>query len=161
MSIISNSFDFQFAGYWNIDSQENKLQLYDYWTPKNIPLHGFRAGQQHNYYAKGECLPGHAWETKSILYIDDLDSTSNFTRKNIAKMNGLKIALVVPIYINDNFYGILEFFCRHRITFNPIEIEVFNGIINRIGLSIFIKRTNEELCKLKQFKDQPILKKTS
>lgn len=59
---------------------------------------------------KGEGLIGRVWETLTPMWVEDLQNSDIFGRRNVIPKKTLRSAVAVPIKSGDSLFAVLEFF---------------------------------------------------
>ncbi|MGZ5244323.1 MAG: sensor histidine kinase [Bacteroidia bacterium] len=95
--------------------------------------------------AKGEGLPGMAWERKNAVWIKDLSELEVFPRRAIAEDYGLKTAMAIPIPLNDEVIAILAFYLTEQSDEQKEFIKLVTAIAGQVGVLVKQKQTEEML----------------
>jgi len=94
-------------------------------------------------FGKGIGLPGVVWEQCAPVWTPLSDRDYRFPRSQLAAAAGFNSAIGMPIQINDEFFGVIEFFSSSTIPEEPEIIQMFEAIGSEIGQ--FIQRHRIEL----------------
>lgn len=108
------------TGIWNDNLSEN------YFPFKNI--------SDHIFFRNGEGFPGKAMKTRNASWINiqDLSNPRLYLRSEVTSELGLNTGIWVPVIMENEVIGILEFFKKEKAEFDQ---EVLDCIIN-IGLEL-------------------------
>ncbi len=154
LGIIGQSFDVQFAAFWDIDTQEQKLRLSEYWHPQVSAPKEFIKTSKQLLLECGECFPGRVWKARTPVLVNDIAAEQEFSRSSVAQINGLHGAIAMPIIIDKHFLGVMEFFSKYKMVFSKADIEEFNGFATRIGQVFIKKKAEDELRHVRQYIEQ-------
>lgn len=138
MQVMCEMLQLQYAGFWKIDDQNNKLRCITTWTVPSKKIIEFAEYSKKTSFSSGSILPGKVWETKQILFIENLIKEPHLHRLEEAKKIGLKSAFAIPILFEGEVRGILEFFTDHLFSMENALMLMLNDIVNMMG--IFIQR---------------------
>jgi PAS domain S-box-containing protein len=130
--------------FWTL--HENKLIYSACWQSINLISKEFRNLTQNTSFKNGNGLPGRVWETGKPAWIPNIIEDNNFPRSTAALKVGIQSAFAYPIFFNNEFLGVLEFFSQHSNEPNVSFIKMFEVSSKQIGQFIIRKRS-EELVK--------------
>ena len=127
---------------WISDADNTELKLFA----------NFTSGKELRYpdglaetLGKSGSLPGKAFEKRSSVFIDDLQHSKDYVRRNFAQANNLVSALAVPIVLKNEVISVLIFYDEsiksNKITFT----ELGENILAQLAVNIQRKKTEEEL----------------
>jgi PAS domain S-box-containing protein len=96
-------------------------------------------------FAKGEGLPGVVWESEEMHIWNNIETKSTFIRQESAQNSGLKAAVGIPLFHNENFVGSLLLGSDHLIESSRNKISFYEGLQKYLGAEIQRKQQEEEL----------------
>jgi len=94
-------------------------------------------------FEKGVGLPGVVWEENVPVWSPLSANDHRFPRTQVAAAAGFNSAIGIPILLNDDFYGVIEFFSSSSIAREPELVRMFESIGIEIGQ--FIQRQRVEV----------------
>jgi hypothetical protein len=102
----------EIAEVWTVDAATDRLTL-----ASGIygGLTGFAEASARTSFAKGEGLPGAAWETGRPVVINGLHG-SGFKRLDAAEAAGLTSAIAIPVFADAALTGVITFLCAEDDT---------------------------------------------
>lgn len=115
------------------------------WFAPGSDLGEFRTASKDITFLPGSGLPGRVWMSRQPVWVRDVTQDENFPRVEMAKKNGLKAGLGVPILAGDEVIAILEFFLKEPRSEDEHLVKVISAIAAQIGLAIERKRAEERL----------------
>lgn len=95
-------------------------------------------------FAKGIGLPGHVWKKNAPIWLPNTVRGDKYPRTSFAASVGLHSAIGFPIKINQEFYGVIEFFTRRPLTTEQPLLNMLQAIGSEIGQFIRRKRVEAE-----------------
>lgn len=99
---------------WKLDKKIDALACTHFWTALPEEMTGFQKMSKDITFKKGVGLPGRIWASKEPDWINDVVIDPNFPRAKAAKDANLHGGWGVPIILNGDVYGVLEFFSVNR-----------------------------------------------
>lgn len=98
-------------------------------------------------FSSGQGLPGRVWESREVVWIDNVNNDDNFPRAR--KCNNLKIksAIGLPIEVNNSVVVVLEFFNKHKIDYDFTLIQTMRILSKHISKAYEKKETENLLAK--------------
>jgi PAS domain S-box-containing protein len=95
---------------------EHKLVHSISWSPELFKFNNFVQLSKKISFSVGEGLPGAVWKKKSPRWIEDVSAIKSFPRVRAATLDRITSALGLPIYVNEELYGVIELFSIERRT---------------------------------------------
>src|SRR5918994_866695 len=135
---ICETATWDFGALWLIDRNSNVLTCADMWCLPAVDVSGFAAVTREIKFAPGVGLPGRVWASATPAWITDVLKDNNFPRAPVAISVGFHGAVGFPIKLDNEVFGVLEFFSRE-----PKERdEEFQDMIANLGTQLgqFIER---------------------
>ncbi|MDW8454900.1 MAG: adenylate/guanylate cyclase domain-containing protein [Oscillatoriaceae cyanobacterium SKYGB_i_bin93] len=105
----------------------------------------------------GEGLVGQVWITGQPQWMDDIASSTNVIRKEIALREGLKVAFAFPIPGEEKILGVMLFFARDEHPFDADLKKTMTTIGSQIGQFIKRKQAEEALRRQQEKTDHLLL----
>ena len=130
---------------WTVDRSANVLRCSKSWrlTPSSTSeLEFYSSGAT---FVPGSGLPGRVWQSGQPAWIPDLLGDDNFPRAPYAERDGLRAGLGVPVRLQQETIGVLEFFDRETREPEPELLEMIVAACGQIGQ--FIHRKQEEAAR--------------
>ena len=79
------------------ESGQALLRVVDVWQEPGLQAAGFVGLSRRTTFARGEGLPGQAWERNEPVWAEDVSHDANYTRAEVARDAGLSAALAFPV----------------------------------------------------------------
>lgn len=116
VAAIKETFDFLWVGFYYVD------------TPNELVLGPFQGPIACTRIKKGKGVCGSAWSLQQTMLIDNVDEFPG----HIACSSNSKSEIVVPIYDENQFYGVLDIDSEIYNTFDKIDQHYLEEIITSI-----------------------------
>ena len=139
---ICETAAWDFGALWLVNRNSNVLACADMWCLPSIDLSGFAAVTREITFEVGIGLPGRVWESAAPAWISDVLKDDNFPRAPVAVSVGFHGAVGFPIKLENEVFGVLEFFSRE--TREPDD--EFQEMVGNLGRQFgqFIERQRAE-----------------
>ncbi|MEW5849584.1 MAG: EAL domain-containing protein [Myxococcota bacterium] len=130
---------------WMPNPDGTQLECSPGWYVQAQGLEAFRAASQRHVFAKGEGLPGRAWDRKTPVWVEDVTTDTQFLRLAVARRGGIKCGLAIPVLDGDAVVAVLEFFMfEPRPADQRLERLVF-ALGSQLGAVIQRKRAEDSV----------------
>ena len=146
LQAVCDNLDFEMGALWKCDLQQKALRCIALWHLPSCGMPDFEAVTRNSSFARGVGLPGHVWASGEPLWIENVLESTNFPRGPIAGREGLHSAFGVPVTLDQEILGVVEFFSRHIRQPDPDLLRMMSGIGSQIGQFIKRKETEEALA---------------
>lgn len=130
------------------------------WQSPQIQNREFETLTRRITFKKGIGLPGRVWQSGKSSWIQDVTNDNNFPRIHAARKTGLHGAFGYPIFFNNTFLGVIEFFSSKVHEPDMDLIEMFEASSKQIAQYI-IRKQSEELIKESEEKYKLLVEEAS
>jgi len=110
-----------------------------------LDLSEFQTATAGHVFGPGEGLPGRVWDSAAPVWVEDLLTSENFPRREVAVTAGLRAAFSVPLLIGPDVVATLEFFGAHPTPEDPILTRMIRQAGAQLGRVIERDRANDRL----------------
>jgi methyl-accepting chemotaxis protein len=93
----------------------------------------FEAATRGAAFSEGEALSGRAWRARDVSWVKDFGTVSEFARAPIAREGGIRFAVALPVLVNGEIAGTLEFYDRRAMEPSERRLEAFRQVGHLIG----------------------------
>jgi signal transduction histidine kinase len=142
LQIICEGLGWQVGALWIADPQANTLRCAEVWQSSAIQTREFLENSRATMLSKGVGLPGRVWSQSEPLWISDALQDKSFRRSEAAAKAGLRAAVALPLWVGQDFFGVLEFFSRKTQSRSEAVLDMLSTVGTQ--LSLFIERTRAE-----------------
>jgi PAS domain S-box-containing protein len=127
---------------WIPNRKKNRLERGAIWTGGTMGMEAFHVMSEDFTFAPGEGLVGRAWLSGEPLWVDDLQSSDDFVRKEVARTLGLRTAMVIPVLAREEVVAVLAFYHFHERR----EDQQLLGLVSTVAAQIgtFVERKQAE-----------------
>ena len=111
-----------------------------------LDLTTFRLATSRRIFGMGEGLPGQVWAAAAPVWIADLAAASDrFPRLHEASADGLRAAFAIPLMIETEVVGVLEFFATETKPADTALLQIMAQAGTQLGRVIERDRANDRL----------------
>lgn len=129
------------AELWVVNMDESELHL----MAQNIVDDVLIQKNEVTRFKRGQGLPGKVWESKSEIFIKDLQKDKDFVRKDFALENKLASGIGVPIILKEKVIGVLVIYSEIAKDIKESFLGLSPSLLTQLALDIQRKKTETEL----------------
>ncbi|HMG74942.1 MAG TPA: GAF domain-containing protein [Pyrinomonadaceae bacterium] len=144
LQAIGESVGWEMGQMWGVDRAADVLRYLAVWRVASVPAADLEEASRTRTFSRGIGLPGRIWAAGTSEWITDIASDTNFPRGPFATKAGLRSAFGLPIMVDQEVSGVMEFFSRDQQTPDQSLLAIMNIIGQQIGDFVERKRAEEE-----------------
>jgi GAF domain-containing protein len=107
LDAVRSSLGWTYGSYWSINPEEKHLQFQQESGTVNAE---FQKVTQTARFKKGVGLNGRAWESRDLIFVQDLGTVTDCSRRESAQRAGVKSGICFPLFVDDEIVGTMDFF---------------------------------------------------
>lgn len=111
----------------------------------DLDLSELQSATAGHVFGEGEGLPGRVWASAAPVWLDDLMTSENFPRREMAVASGMRAAFSVPLLIGPEVVATLEFFGPNPMPEDPMLMRMIRQAGAQLGRVIERDRANDRL----------------
>lgn len=138
---IGEGLDWDAGAFWQPNDNAQLLRTAT-WQSSLAGVAEFMAQDELRTFSKGEGLLGRVWATGAPQIIEAIPQAENFPRRERAMRANLQSAIAFPVQVQDEFFGVLEFFGENPVQSHPDLLETLRVI--GIQLGQFMRRSRAD-----------------
>ncbi len=145
LSELTQIGDFEAGEIWLSTQENTRLSLgaaEGIWNEKDLYSKEYQLLQP---LLEKKGLPGILWESKEVVFWNNLDQSKDFLRKKWASDHGLIAAVGIPFISGEEILGACLLFSKIPISKNIISFRILHDLVPFIGLELRRKQQEEEL----------------
>ena len=142
---IGDCLEWDYGALWTVDRRQGVLRCADTWHTAGTEFAEFVAASRWTTFAPGVGLPGRVWAGDELLWIADTAGDPNFPRLRVAAAEGLRAGFGVPIRLDGQVVGVLEFLSRRVREPDQESLAMLAALGSQIGQFSERKRAEEAL----------------
>jgi methyl-accepting chemotaxis protein len=96
----------------------------------------FREKTRAAQFSEGEALSGRAWRAGDLVFIEDFGAVTEFARAPVARRAGVKSAACVPLIVNGEIVGTVEFYASAIRGLEPEDAEALRKMAHLLASGI-------------------------
>lgn len=139
LTSMCTSLGWDLGTFWKVDRRANVICCQATWHQPDVAAQAFIAWSMRARFAAGVGFPGRIWASGKALWVVDLARDDNFPRFEVEAQTPLRTAVGLPIGVQGETVGVLEFFSHRRQEEDRDLAEIMEAIGSQIGQ--VLKRT--------------------
>lgn len=147
LAALAEQLNATLASWWVPSSSQEMLEIAYQWQSDGAQVQPFVQASQELSFTLGLGLPGRVWETRTSHWITDLTKDDNCPRRAAATECGITAAAALPVHVDGQVRGVLEFMSFQLDTPDPDLLGALNYIGRQLGLMLKRLEAEEELRK--------------
>ncbi len=148
LQAIGESVGWELGQMWSVDRAADVLRFMAVWHSPLLQATEFEEACQSRTFGPGVGLPGRIWNAQASEWITDVASDPTFLRGPVAAQVGLHSAFGLPIMVDHEVSGVMEFFSRDTQTPDQSLLAIMNIIGQQVGHFVERKRAEEERAQI-------------
>jgi signal transduction histidine kinase len=152
LQAICEMGDWDFGEVWYVNRAENCLYCEATWCRPLLRIPDFEQSGQLITFARGMGLPGRTWASGKPTWIPNVVSDKTFLRSMIARRDGLRTGIAIPIHTEGEVIGALTFFSRNLRSADRELTQSLETMGSLMGL--FIERKHAEQAEREREREQ-------
>ena len=145
LASVCQSLGWEYGALWEVDRPRKRLRCVGTWHDPSARFAEFISTSLVTKFDRGVGLPGRVWESGRPAWVPDVVVDSNFPRAEIANRVGLHAAVALPILLDRDVLGVMEFFSRDVRSPDPAMLDSLMVAGSQIGLFVSRKWAADEL----------------
>jgi PAS domain S-box-containing protein len=148
LQVVCDSLDWATGAFWKVDPQTESMRCVQLCHATSMATPEFDRLTESITLKKGKGLPGRIWESGKPTWINNVSADDNFPRAPVAIREGLRGAFGFPILMDDEVWGVLEFFSPEMREPDGELLQLVTGIGGQIGQFTQRKRAEGDRSEL-------------
>ncbi|TQN37367.1 PAS domain S-box-containing protein [Blastococcus colisei] len=142
---LCTELDWDAAALWEPVSEGGRLVHAGTWTALGESVPALAAAALGRTFARGEGLPGLAWQERAPVVIDDLWTDPRFLRPDAARADILRTGVAFPVMSGDTLLAVCELFSHEQraVPFELLDVLAHAG--RQIGQFLARLRAESEV----------------
>ena len=133
LETIGTRLDWDLGVLWRVEANGHRLRCAAVWTRPGSDFRRFETVTWGIDLERGARLPGQVWAESQPEWIPDVTEHPEILRGPAAEASGLHAALAVPIRLQGDCLGVLEFFSREVRPVDPATLDMMASLGSQIG----------------------------
>ena len=135
---------YQTSAFWSVDAHAQLLRCAAFWPPGSEHT-AFAQATWQSTFRRGEGLTGRVWQSGQPVSFADVAGECQCPRAAVAQAAGLRSAFAIPIKLDQDVLGVLEFFSLEPHALDEQLLQMFAVIGSQIGQFLGRRRLEENL----------------
>ncbi|MCX6587330.1 MAG: GAF domain-containing protein [Acidobacteria bacterium] len=133
LEIVREAFGWAYGSYWSVDQAAQVLQ---FGQDSGTVSEEFRRVSAEARFREGEGLNGRSWKARDLVFVEDLGTVVDCPRRESALRLGVKSGVALPLLLNGNVLGTLDFFVLTRYVPSNERMEALRNVSRLISRAI-------------------------
>jgi hypothetical protein len=134
LAAIGSGCGWDFGAFWIIDEAEQVLRCITTWQGQSVAADALsEACSGGTRFRRGSGLPGRVWAKDAPFLLVDLETDTNFPRREVAIKCGIRAGFAFPVKAGSYTTGVIEFFSRHSFEMDDSLGEMLLLLGQQIG----------------------------
>lgn len=145
LQVVAETLGWMAGSFWLADTGSSCLQCIGFWSHPSLGKTQFELLTRQTEFAPGIGLPGRVWQDGEPAWVPDVVRDDNFPRAPAAEIAGLHGAFGIPVVLDRQVFGVLEFFSREIEEPDEELLRIMSSIGGQVGQFIRRKRAEAAL----------------
>lgn len=150
LASVRAAFDWEYASYWQIDPQMNALKFV---VDSGTVNAEFAAITRSSTFRKGVGLSGRVWQAEDVVFTPDIGEVSDCVRAPVARIAGVRAGICIPIFLDRNVIGTMDFFSNRSVELTEDRLAVFRAVGRLVSKALQTLRDLEHQREAKRNSD--------
>ncbi|MBX2859670.1 MAG: GAF domain-containing protein [Vampirovibrio sp.] len=125
LDTVKNAFGWAYGSYWTIDPNENALKFS---VESGTVTPEFTKVTQEASFKEGVGLSGKTWQSKDLMFVEDLGTMVDCCRREPAQRAGVKSGVCFPIIVKGHVIGTMDFFALETLTLSQERLDALRSV---------------------------------
>jgi methyl-accepting chemotaxis protein len=125
LSTVRETFNWMYGSFWQVDHDEHALRFAQ---DSGSVTEEFRRVTAEARFREGEGLNGQAWQTRDLVFVPDLGELKTCSRAPVARRSGLKSGVCMPVILNGQVYGTMDFFTEEKVALSDSRLDALRNV---------------------------------
>jgi len=148
LRVLCGFLEFDYGEFWRLDRAAGKLVHHQSWHVPSRDVGALSAAAHAMQFTKGKGLAGRVWATGTAAWVPDLSQDPELRSARVLIEGGFKSAFALPITLESETLGVMEFFGRKSQEADDELLRVTVTIGSQVGQFLARKVTEEEKQRL-------------
>lgn len=151
LEAVRTGFMWPYGSFWTVDVKNEHLRFALESGAVNNEFHRITVGAS---YVEGDGLVGKAWRYRDVFLVDDLQYLQD-KRGDISRNAGCTAALALPLTVNNDVVGALDFFVMEPLALSDERIDVLRRVAELVSSAL--ERLHERATRREAEEDMEVL----
>lgn len=142
---VREAFGWAYGSFWQNDPNENLLRFSS--ESGNVTPE-FRQVTETATFAEGVGLSGRAWKQRNLVFVADLAEVPDCVRAPAARRAGVKSGVCLPLLVEGNVLGTMDFFALQTLTLSNERLETLKNVGQMVSQTIERLRESERQAEI-------------
>lgn len=140
LNTVRTTFDWAYGSYWAVNPAEKVLRFS---IESGTVTPEFSKVTQEASFKEGVGLSGKTWQSRDLIFVEDLGTVTDCCRREPAQRAGVKSGICFPIQVNDQVIGTMDFFSLETLSPSKEQLDVLRSVGKLVSEAIERIRATE------------------
>lgn len=146
---LAESLEWDVCAHWTAGEGGVSVTCTSLWTRPDVEASEYERVAREITLSTGEGLPGGVLESKQPAMVEDIGEGPASVRTELAAQAGMRGSMAMPLLLEGNVIGVLEFFSRHARPHDDELVQTLTVISSQIGQFISRREAEAQTEKIK------------
>ncbi|WP_069385281.1 GAF domain-containing protein [Cellulosimicrobium cellulans] len=137
LDAVREEFGWAYGSFWALDEDERVLRFS---VESGTAGEEFRQVTLAASFAEGVGLSGRAWKARDLVFVPDLGELTDCVRAPAAQRAGVRSGVCLPIVIDDQVVGTMDFFTTETIDLSVSRADALRNVSRLVSQRLDILR---------------------
>ena len=133
LNTVREAFGWVYGTFWTFDEGERVLRFA---LESGSIAEEFRRMTMAERFHENEGLSGRAWKLRDLAFLPDFGEERTFPRAAVARQHGIKSALCLPIFVDGQLIGTMDFFALEILSPTLERLDVLRRVVKMVATAI-------------------------
>jgi GAF domain-containing protein len=140
LNTVRSTFNWAYGSYWTVDFIEKALRFN---MESGTVTPEFSKVTQEASFKEGVGLSGKTWQSRDLVFVEDLGTVTDCCRREPAQRAGVKSGICFPIEVNGQIIGTMDFFSLETLSPSKEQLDVLRSVGKLVSEAIERIRATE------------------
>lgn len=140
LNSVRSTFDWAYGSYWKIDPEAQVLR---FCVESGTVTPEFTQVTQEASFKQGVGLSGKTWQSRDLMFVEDLGTLQDCCRREPAQRAGVKSGICFPIEVHSQVIGTMDFFSLETLHPSKEQLDVLRSVGKLVSEAIERIRNSE------------------
>jgi methyl-accepting chemotaxis protein/PAS domain-containing protein len=137
LDVVRVAFGWAYASYWAVQPGGRELRFA---CESGTVNEEFRQCTLATTFSEGQGLSGRAWRQRDLVFVAAIGEVLDCPRAPIALRAGVNAGMAIPVILEGQVLGVMDFFSLERICLSPERAQTLRGVASLVSKSILAIR---------------------
>ena len=132
LDAVRLAFGWAYASYWEVKPE----RVLRFACESGSVNEEFRQCTLSASFQEGQGLSGRAWRQRDLVFVPNIGEVHDCPRAPIAVRAGVRAGMAIPVVLEGQVLGVMDFFSLESITLSPERSQAIRGVASLVSASV-------------------------